>query len=282
MGGSLSSWLSALVCLVLLTPYPSAVAFGTFGGSEGARSAPQHVALVLDGNGRWADQRGLPRTMGHAEGAKRALETVELCHRLGVRYLTLFVFSSENWQRPPEEVSSLMQLLEHSIRQHKSLLRKNGIRLSVIGQHYRLPRGLRDVIAEVERDVMHAPHQMTLCLAVSYGGKNDILQAAMSLARAAQAGELDLDLAGEDVLEGYLSTGRKDIPDPDLIIRTANEHRLSNFYLYQAAYSELYISPKLWPDWRDADLLAALDDYKIRDRRFGRVQGSRSGQVRTQ
>ncbi|KAG5192562.1 undecaprenyl diphosphate synthase [Tribonema minus] len=249
----------------------------------GLRRVPKHVAFVLDGNGRWATRRGLPRTAGHIEGAKRALEVIELCRELGVQYVTLFTFSTENWKRPAAEVASLMALLEHNIEANRRAMRQNGIRLVLIGQKERLSTGLQCLVEEVQRetsvaDAQQSGDQMTVCLAVSYGGRDEIARAAKAVALAVAEGRLSADDVTEEVLQGYLSTTQAGVPDPDLIIRTSGEHRISNFLLWQAAYSELYVSAKAWPDFKAADLVEAFQDFGTRQRRFGGVAANSPSQ----
>ncbi|CAM9671886.1 unnamed protein product, partial [Chrysoparadoxa australica] len=220
---------------------------------------PRHVAFVLDGNGRWATSKGLPRTAGHLEGAKRAKEIVEVCRKIGIEYVTLFAFSTENWTRPAMEVAALMQLLEKNLLESRDSMRKKGVRLVAIGQRERLSQHLQDLIKETEAGAGSTKEgQMTLCLAVSYGGRDEITRAARRLAEMVAEGEIRPEAIDEVVFESQLSTHSHGLPNPDLIVRTSGEHRLSNFLLWQAAYSELYITDKTWPDFREADLAEAF------------------------
>ncbi|RMH80894.1 MAG: di-trans,poly-cis-decaprenylcistransferase [Acidobacteria bacterium] len=223
---------------------------------------PRHLAIIMDGNGRWAKERGLPRIAGHYEGVKRAEELVEACIELGIRFLTLFVFSTENWKRPKEEVWSLFSLLEGYLRENSKKLLKKGIRLSFIGRRERLPESL---LKEMERAEKLVPQveKLRVILAVDYGGRDEILRVVN---RALREGVKAVD-------EGLFSfmTDLADVPEPDLLIRTAGERRLSNFLLWHLAYTELYFCDVYWPDYTKEELLRALDDYSRRERRFGAV-----------
>jgi len=230
---------------------------------------PCHVAIIMDGNGRWAESRSLPRIAGHRAGIASAREIVELCRELGVRVLTMFAFSSENWQRPIPEVRELMHLLEQYLKQELPTLKKHEIRFRAIGRTAVLPASVRRGIGRVETETAQY-EQMTMNLALNYGGRAEIVDAVSALCTDLLAGRVSLPQVTEPVLARYLSTS--DLPDPDLIIRTSGEYRISNFLLWQAAYAELYFTKTLWPDFHRRELLLALIDYQRRERRFGRVQ----------
>lgn len=229
-------------------------------------TSPRHVAIIMDGNGRWARQRGLSRIMGHRNGVQAVRETLETAVEQGVEYLTLYAFSTENWNRPREEVSALMSLLVQTIRKETDSLMKNGIRLLTIGDISALPaeayQALQGLISQTA-----ANSRATLVLALNYSGKWDLMQAVRRMASEVEAGRLSASDVNEDCLVRHLSTAG--IPDPELLIRTSGECRLSNFLLWQTAYTEFYFTPVLWPDFRKADFLKALDDFRHRERRFG-------------
>jgi len=229
---------------------------------------PRHVALIMDGNGRWAQQRGLPRLQGHRIGKDSVRAVVETSRRLGVRYLSLYAFSTENWGRPPREVDGLMTLLRRYLATELGKMMKNQIRLVAVGSLRRLPpavrQALRATIAATKNNT-----GMTVILAVSYGAREEITRAARRLARRVQRGEL----AAEQITAGTLADhlGTAGIPDPDLLIRTSGEMRLSNFFLWQLAYTEIYVTDTLWPDFREREYLQALAFFQQRQRRFGRT-----------
>lgn len=231
---------------------------------------PMHVAIIMDGNGRWASARGLPRTAGHKRGAEAVRRTVECARELGVSYLTLYAFSSENWKRPQGEVTDLMGLLRLYLRNEVRTLHKNGIRLRVIGDRSRLGPDIVALIEESEAKTA-ANVAMTLVLALSYGGRQEIVAAARALAADVAAGRLELTQVDEEALSARLFTA--DIPDPDMIIRTSGEQRISNFLLWQCAYAELVFLDVLWPDFDRDDLIAAIRDFHGRERRFGATGG---------
>lgn len=231
---------------------------------------PAHVAIIMDGNGRWATSRGLPRIQGHREGARSVDEIVRASRELGVRVLTLYSFSTENWSRPPDEVSGLMELLREYVGERKGELLGNGIRLRAIGQLDRLPLSVRALLDAVCRATDRSGAVMTLNLALSYGGRAEIVEAVRSLARRVRRGELDPERIDESLFASQLQTAG--LGDPDLLIRTSGEMRLSNFLLWQIAYTELYVTPALWPDFRKPQLIEAFEDYSRRERRFGRVR----------
>ena len=229
---------------------------------------PQHIAVIMDGNGRWAKERGLDRVIGHHEGVESVRDITEACARLGVKYLTLYTFSTENWYRPSNEVDALMQLLVHTLRSETETLQKNNIRLQVIGDLNKLPDACR---AEVE-DAIEATAKntrMTLVMAMSYSGRWEILETVRGLVRSAQKGDLVADEIDETLFSQALMT--RGIPDPDLLIRTGGDFRVSNFLLWQIAYTEIYIADTYWPDFRTDRLHDAIRDFQNRERRFGRV-----------
>lgn len=229
---------------------------------------PRHVAVIMDGNGRWATRRGLSRIEGHKRGKAAVRAIVEAAAELGLEYLTLYAFSTENWQRPANEVRALMSLLQRYLRTELHKLMKNGIRLQAIGDLSRLPVAVR---RELE-SVIHTTREntgLTVVLAVSYGGREEIVAAARALASAVLEGRLTLQEINERTLTQRLwSAG---IPDPDLLIRTSGEFRLSNFLLWQLAYTEIYVTATLWPDFNREEFYRALADYQGRERRFGRT-----------
>ena len=234
--------------------------------AAGAIGLPRHVAVIMDGNGRWAQRRALPRHLGHRAGAKAVRATVEGCARRGVEALTIFAFSSENWQRPQEEVTRLMELFVESIDKEVDELHRNGIRVRFIGDLSRLRAGLGAKIAAAESRTA-ANQRMTLFIAVSYGGRWDIVEAARRLAARAVTGEIKPEAIDETMFADQLQLAGA--PEPDLFIRTGGESRISNFLLWNLAYSELYFCDTLWPDFDDAALDAALLFYASRVRRFG-------------
>ena len=232
----------------------------------GASGLPRHVAVIMDGNGRWAQRRALPRHFGHRAGAKAVRATVEGCARRGIEALTIFAFSSENWQRPPEEVTRLMELFVESIDKEVDELHRNGIRVRFIGELSRLREGL-DVKIRAAEARTAGNTRMTLYIAVSYGGRWDIVEAARRLAQRVAAGTLAPGAIDEDSFAAELQLAGA--PEPDLFIRTGGEQRISNFLLWNLAYSELYFCDTLWPDFDDEALEAALRFYSSRQRRFG-------------
>ncbi len=229
---------------------------------------PQHVAVIMDGNGRWAQQRGLSRIEGHKRGKDSVRAVVEASRRLGIKYLSLFAFSTENWNRPRREVTALMGLLRRYLRSELRKMMRNEIRLRAIGDLRRLPTVLQeDLQATIEATKDN--QRMTVVLAVSYSGRDDIVQAARTLARDVRQGRVKPEEIDEAAFGGYLYTA--DIPDPDLLIRTSGEMRISNFFLWQSAYTEIYVTDTLWPDFREPQFLEALAQFQQRERRFGRV-----------
>ncbi|MEO7098727.1 MAG: isoprenyl transferase [Luteolibacter sp.] len=227
---------------------------------------PRHIAIIMDGNGRWAKERGLPRMEGHRSGAESVREVMEACIELGVEYLTLYAFSSENWSRPESEVSALMTLLNRFLDEKAKDLDRQNVRLLVIGQLDRLPEKTRALIERIKaRTANHTT--MTLVLALSYGGREEIVSAARSLAADAVAGTIAPDQIDADLFASRLQTAG--IPDPDLLVRTSGEMRVSNFLLWQISYAEIVIVKKFWPDFRQGDLFETVKEYQRRHRRFG-------------
>jgi undecaprenyl diphosphate synthase len=229
---------------------------------------PRHVAIIMDGNGRWASDRGLPRHAGHREGMKAVREAIEGSVELGVEILTLFAFSTENWQRPREEIMALMALLKLYAESEREKLRERGVEVRVLGDLRRMDEEARDAVEQIE-EATRGGGAMRLNLMISYSGRDELLMAVREVARRVACGLLDPDDIDADVLQGCLHT--RGLPDPDLLIRTSGEFRLSNFMLWQLAYTEIHIAPVLWPDFTRKDLFDAVRDYQRRDRRFGRV-----------
>ena len=227
---------------------------------------PRHIAIIMDGNGRWAKARGMPRHLGHKDGLGPVRMCIEQCVERGIGALTLFTFSSENWRRPPEEVGSLMTLFLDSLIREADALHRDGVRLRFIGDRHTLSMKLQSHMAEVEH-LTAANERLRLQIAISYGGRWDILNAVRSVARAAMSGSLRVEQIDETVFAAALALG--DVPDPDLFIRTGGEHRISNFLLWNLAYTELHFSDVLWPDFSPTHLEAALAAFAQRDRRFG-------------
>ncbi len=227
---------------------------------------PTHLAIIMDGNGRWAEQRRLPRILGHRKGVETVQAVVDECQKLGVRYLTLYAFSSENWGRPQDEVQALMGLLGTFLKKELPQLQKQGIRLMAVGELDRLPASVFKILEDIIEKTADND-RMVLNLALSYGSRNELVRAVQSLGREVAAGKLQVEELNEDAIERALDTS--DIPDPDLMIRTSGEMRISNFLLWQLAYSELYFTDTLWPDFSRELLLKAIEAYSNRQRRFG-------------
>ncbi len=234
--------------------------------ANSANSIPTHVAVIMDGNGRWAKQNMLPRIEGHRRGAKTVKEIVQVSRELGIKYLTLFSFSTENWNRTEKEVDGLMNLFRHSLKNETSELAKNGIRLRLIGDRKRLPADLIESVASSEKETKVCDG-MELILALSYGGREEIVDACRSVAEKVKEGVLSLDEIDAQVLASNLWTA--EIPDPDLLIRTSGEMRISNFLLWQLAYSEIVVTEKFWPEFSKDDFKQCLQEYLGRERRFG-------------
>ena len=229
---------------------------------------PRHVAVIMDGNGRWAQRRGLSRIEGHRRGKDSVRAVVETARRLGIPYLSLFAFSTENWQRPPREVTALMGLLRRYLRTEVKKLMKNEVRVLAIGDLGRLPEAVQRELAHVI-DLTRDNRRLTVGLCVSYGGREDIVEAARRLAAEVAAGRLAPEAIDQQLFADRLGTAG--LPDPDLLIRTSGEMRISNFYLWQSAYTELYVTDTLWPEFREAEFIRALAHFQQRERRFGRT-----------
>ncbi len=232
------------------------------------RDVPRHIAIIMDGNGRWARSRLLPRTFGHHHGMKAVGEVVEGCIEAGVDVLTLFAFSEENWSRPADEVSSLMNLLEEYIAKETKKLRRNGVRTRILGDRTRLDRRALAAIERVERETADGT-ELQLGLCISYSARKELTRAARIIAEEVEAGRLDPNDIDETTVANRLYTAPW--PDPDLLIRTSGEQRISNFLLWQLAYTELYVTPVLWPDFTRRELFDAILDFQDRERRFGKV-----------
>ena len=233
---------------------------------EAKANLPKHVAIIMDGNGRWAKQRHLPRVEGHRAGAESARIIIRTAGELGIKYLTLYAFSAENWNRPKDEVDALMKYLIHYLKSETPELNKNNVRLEVIGQIYRLPENvqehLKKSIATLSRN-----NGLTLVMALSYGSRIEIVEAVRSIAEKAKQGKIDPGDINEKVISEHLWT--RNVPDPDLLIRTSGEMRISNFLLWQISYTELVVTQTLWPDFRKPQFFEALEEYTRRHRRFG-------------
>jgi len=229
---------------------------------------PVHVAIIMDGNGRWAGRRGLPRTDGHQAGVKAVRQVVEAAVEMGLKYLTLYTFSVENWKRPREEVASLMALLSRTTLEELDDLMRNNVRLIATGRIAQLPLARRKVLqAAIKKTSKNTG--LTLNLALNYGGRTEIIDAVRKLAEEIKAGRIEPDKIDENLFASYLYTA--DLPDPDLLIRTSGEMRLSNFLIWQTSYTEIYITDTFWPDFGKTEFAAALKEYITRERRFGQV-----------
>ena len=231
---------------------------------------PNHIAIIMDGNGRWARDRSLPRIAGHREGINSVREITRVCGEIGVKHLTLYTFSTENWKRPPSEVRALMALLLKTINIEIKELHKNNVRFTIIGELDSLPnstvKGLKNGVKLTSNN-----SGLNLCLALNYGSRKEILDAVKSISIQIQNGQLTLDQIDENLISNELYT--KNIPDPDLMIRTSGEYRLSNFLLWQSAYTEIYMTDAYWPNFRENQLIESINDYQNRERRFGKVSG---------
>ena len=229
---------------------------------------PNHIAIIMDGNGRWARDRSLPRIAGHREGINSVREITRVCGEIGVKHLTLYTFSTENWKRPPSEVRALMALLLKTINIEIKELHKNNVRFTIIGELDSLPnstvKGLKNGVELTSNNT-----GLNLCLALNYGSRKEILDAVKSISIQIQNGQLTLDQIDENLISNELYT--KNIPDPDLMIRTSGEYRLSNFLLWQSAYTEIYMTDAYWPNFREEQLIESINDYQNRERRFGKV-----------
>ncbi len=227
---------------------------------------PAHVAIIMDGNGRWAKQRGLPRVEGHRNGVESVRVTVRACGEVGIKYLTLYAFSVENWNRPKDEVDTLMKYLARFLKNEIGELNRSNVRLEVIGQIYRLPEFVQEQLKKTQA-ALAKNNGLTLILALSYGGRQEIVEGVRAIASKAKAGKLEPAEINEQIVSQHLYTHQ--YPDPDLLIRTSGELRVSNFLLWQISYAEFVVTPTLWPDFRKAELFAALEEYTRRHRRFG-------------
>ena len=230
---------------------------------------PRHIAIIMDGNGRWATSRGNVRVFGHQNGVESVRQTVEAAGELGVEYLTLYAFSTENWNRPRSEVDALMGLMVHAIQDETENLHKNNVRLTAIGELDDLPQNVRKQLQSA-MDYTAQNTGLNLVIALSYSGRWEITSAIKKIIDDVKSGDLDVASIDSCIIETYLNT--YNIPDPELLIRTSGERRISNFMLWQLAYTELYFTPVLWPDFRKKDLYEAIIDFQRRDRRFGRVK----------
>ena len=240
---------------------------------EAAAGMPAHVAIIMDGNGRWAAQRGLPRFEGHRRGVEAIRRAVRSATDLGIRYLTVYSFSAENWRRPAQEVSDLMGLLKRFVRHDLAELHGNNIRVRIIGERQSLAPDIRALLDEAEQ-LTRLNTGLTLVIAFNYGGRQEIVSAVRALAQQVRDGALDPAAITMDTIEAMLDT--QGIPDPDLVIRTSGEQRVSNFLTWQCAYSEFIFLPDFWPDFDDATFRAAIDEYCRRDRRFGGLSSQAS------
>jgi undecaprenyl diphosphate synthase len=236
--------------------------------SQARANLPVHVAVIMDGNGRWARQRSLLRVEGHREGAESVRAVVRAAGEIGIRYLTLYAFSVENWNRPKDEVDTLMKYLARYLKVEVAELNKYNVRLEVIGQIYRLPEFVQEQLKKTMA-ALAKNNGLTLVLALSYGGRTEIIEATRAIADKVRQGQLDVAEINDQVFSQHLYT--KHMPDPDLLIRTSGEMRVSNFLLWQISYAELVVTPTLWPDFRRAQFFAALEEYACRNRRFGAV-----------
>ena len=236
--------------------------------SDKAENVPEHIAIIMDGNGRWAKERGLPRVQGHRAGAESVREAVAACSELGVKYLTLYAFSSENWNRPKAEVDALMKLLERFLKDKTPEILSKNVRLQAIGRIDLLPESCRK---QLNKSIESSAENdgLTLILALSYGGREEIIDGVKSVLRAVQDGHIDEAMITPELFNSHLYT--RYFPDPDLMIRTSGEMRISNFLLWQLSYSEFYVTKKNWPDFRRNDLEEAIAEYNRRHRRYGKL-----------
>lgn len=229
---------------------------------------PQHIAIIMDGNGRWAKQRGLDRTEGHKKGVESVRTVMQSASKFGVKYVTLYTFSTENWNRPQEEVDALMQLMIFAVQKETQELIDNNIRLKVIGNTARLPKPTYDALLKCLSDTSHCTGP-TIVLAISYSSQWEITEATKQIAELVKNEEMKLENINEETISSHLTTAG--IPNPDLLIRTGGEHRISNFLLWQIAYSELYFTDELWPDFNENSLKRAIYDFQQRERRYGKI-----------
>ena len=241
----------------------------TANGNHAPARIPQHVAIIMDGNGRWARARGLPREDGHEKGSDSVRTVVRAARKAGIEALTLFAFSSQNWDRPHEEVFHLMELLRRYLVQERDEIMDNGIRLVTVGETDRLPPVVRGPLLELMAASAHN-RDMVLCLALSYGGREMLTKAVREMCKASMAGRLDPGEITVDTVESYLDSARI-LPPLELLVRTSGEHRISNFFLWETAYAELHFTEKMWPEFEREDLMLALHDFASRERRFGQT-----------
>ena len=235
---------------------------------EAVAALPAHVAIIMDGNGRWAKKRHLPRVEGHRHGVESVRVAVRTAGELGIKFLTLYAFSVENWNRPKDEVDTLMKYLARFLKSEIAELNRNNVKLEVIGQIYRLPEFVQEQLKKTQA-ALSKNNGLTLILALSYGGRTEIIEAVRKISAKVREGEIDPEEINEQVISQNLYT--RHFPDPDLLIRTSGEMRVSNFLLWQISYSELVVTPTLWPDFRRAQFIEALEEYARRHRRFGSV-----------
>jgi undecaprenyl diphosphate synthase len=233
---------------------------------QAQNNLPTHIAIIMDGNGRWAKERHLPRVEGHRNGVESVRATVRACGEIGVKYLTLYAFSVENWTRPKDEVDTLMKYLARYLKNEIGELNRNNVKLEAIGQIYRLPEFVQEQLKKTQA-ALAKNNGLTLVLALSYGGRTEIVEAVRAIAEKAKQGKLEPAEINEQAIAQHLYT--RHTPDPDLLIRTSGEMRVSNFLLWQISYSELVVTPTLWPDFRKPQLFAAIEEYARRHRRFG-------------
>ncbi|MCF2553813.1 isoprenyl transferase [Faecalicatena contorta] len=232
-------------------------------------NVPQHVAIILDGNGRWAKSKGMPRNYGHAQGSKNVERICEDAYRMGIKYLTVYAFSTENWNRPKDEVDALMKLLRNYMKTCLKTAEKNDMKIRVIGDTTRLDEDIRSRIVELEEATKNNGG-LNFQIAINYGSRDEITRAVRRLSRDCKDGKVDPDTIDEKTIESYLDT--HDIPDPDLLIRTSGEQRLSNYLLWQLAYTEFYFTDVPWPDFTKEELVKAIEQYNARDRRYGGIK----------
>jgi len=230
------------------------------------KKIPQHVAIIMDGNGRWATKRGLPKMAGHIAGAKSIDDVIEAAHGCGVKVLTLYMFSTENWKRPRKEIEALFKLLEQKLTEKAAKLGEHNIRLMTTGRTDELPAAAQEILRKVI-DMTRHNTGMILNFALNYGSRREIIEAVRAVTKDVLDGRTKVEDINEENFSGYLST--RGLPDPDLLIRTSGEHRISNFLLWQISYAEIYITEKLWPDFKKGDFLKAIEEYQRRERRFG-------------
>jgi undecaprenyl diphosphate synthase len=236
--------------------------------AQAQNALPTHIAIIMDGNGRWAKERHLPRVEGHRNGVESVRATVRACGEIGVKYLTLYAFSVENWNRPKDEVDTLMKYLARYLKNEIGELNRNNVKLEVIGQIYRLPEFVQEQLKKTQA-ALAKNNGLTLILALSYGGRTEVVEAIRDIAAKVRAGKIEPAEINEKVISEHLYT--RHFPDPDLLIRTSGEMRVSNFLLWQMSYSEFVVTPTLWPDFRKQQLFDALEEYARRHRRFGGV-----------